>query len=369
MAPQLRIELLTEELKRNQRGDEPMPGRPQRDRETRIHTRIELCMNQAHQEVSDRQGEKCPLSLRFWWGIGLALAIGIWTPPEAWALTVSPPAMTFQAVQGASNPPSQTLNVSKGNNHPTNWTATDNATWLAVSPGAGNITSTAQIAVAVNTSGLAAGIYSATVTIQLNKGGSALVPVTVIVAPAPPTAPPPPPPPTTPPPPPPPPSTATQVMTMTDASGTWVLWSNQVATLNGKQVSNVATNFRMCNGAVQVQSTDANWYVYTAATQIWALTSATCPVTAPPTSSSTTGTSGTASLTWSPPTNSTGVAGYNVYMGTASGVYGPPINVGNVTSYVVNNLVIGTTYYFVVKDYNSSGVESLPTNEVSKSIY
>jgi hypothetical protein len=56
-------------------------------------------------------------------------------------------------------------------------------------------------------------------------------------------------------------------------------------------------------------------------------------------------------------------------MGTASGVYGPPINVGNVTSYVVNNLVIGNTYYFVVKDYDTSGVESSPSNEVTKSIY
>jgi len=63
------------------------------------------------------------------------------------------------------------------------------------------------------------------------------------------------------------------------------------------------------------------------------------------------------------------VAGYNVYVGTASGVYGPPINVGNVTSYVVNNLVIGNTYYFVVTDYNTSGVESAPSNQVSKSIY
>jgi len=63
------------------------------------------------------------------------------------------------------------------------------------------------------------------------------------------------------------------------------------------------------------------------------------------------------------------VAGYHVYVGTASGVYGPPINVGNVTSYAVNNLVIGNTYYFVVTDYNSRGVESAPSNQVSKSIY
>ena len=87
------------------------------------------------------------------------------------------------------------------------------------------------------------------------------------------------------------------------------------------------------------------------------------------TTPTTTSSSTTASLSWSPPTNNTGVAGYNVYVGTASGVYGPPINVGNVTSYLMNNLVIGNTYYFVVKDYNTSGVESAPSNEVSKSIY
>src|SRR5215831_16823100 len=123
-------------------------------------------------------------------------------------------------------------------------------------------------------------------------------PPTTTTPPSPPTTSTPPPPP----PPPPPPATATQVKTMTDASGTWVLWSNQVATLNGKQVSNVATDLRMCNGAVQVKSTDANWYVYTAATQIWALTSVTCPVTAPPTSSSMTPTTTTPPP---PPTTST----------------------------------------------------------------
>ena len=208
------------------------------------------------------------LSLRLWWGIGLALAIGIGTSPDAWALTVSPTAISFQAVQGGTNPPSQSVSLSKGNNKPTTWTATDNAAWLTISPGAGSITSTAQMAMAVNTSGLAAGTYSATVTIIAVKGGSAVVPVTLTVAPA-----------------------------------------------------------------------------------------------------TTTSSSPTASLSWSPPANSTGVAGYNVYVGTASGVYGAPINVGNVTSYVVNNLVIGNTYYFVVKDYNTSGAESDPSNEVSKSIY
>src|SRR5262245_61431478 len=101
---------------------------------------LSFVMNQAPQEVSNRQGEKCPLSLRFCWGIGLALAIGIGTSPDAWALTVSPTGISFQAVQGGTNPPSQSLSVSKGNNKPTTWTATDSAAWLTVSPGAGSIT-------------------------------------------------------------------------------------------------------------------------------------------------------------------------------------------------------------------------------------
>jgi len=233
-------------------------------------------MHQAHQDLIFRQGAIGGFSFRLWWGIGLALAVGIWTPPEAWALNVSPTAITFQAVQGATNPPSQTVNVSKPNNHQTNWTATDNATWLTVSPGVGTITRLAQVAVSVNTTGLAAGTYAATVTIMMAKGGSASVPVTLTVAPA--------------------------------------------ATTSSSTTTTV------------------------------------------------TGTSTAATLTWNPVT-STNLAGYKVYMGTASGVYGTSINVGNVTSYMVSNLTLGNTYYFVVTDYNTSDVESLPSNEVSKSIY
>lgn len=75
-----------------------------------------------------------------------------------------------------------------------------------------------------------------------------------------------------------------------------------------------------------------------------------------------------ASLTWNPVT-STNLAGYKVYVGTAPGVYGTPLDVGNMTSYTVNNLSIGTTYYFAVTSYNTTGKESAPSNEVSKSIY
>ena len=85
-------------------------------------------------------------------------------------------------------------------------------------------------------------------------------------------------------------------------------------------------------------------------------------------SSSPSSSSGTATLTWNPDT-STNLAGYTVYQGTASGVYSSSTNVGNVTSYTVTNLGVGTTYYFAVKAYNGSGIESGFSNEVSKSIY
>jgi fibronectin type 3 domain-containing protein len=90
----------------------------------------------------------------------------------------------------------------------------------------------------------------------------------------------------------------------------------------------------------------------------------TSSLTSPSTSSS----SSTASLTWSPDT-STNLAGYKVYVGTSSGVYSSSVNVGNVTTYAVTNLGIGTTYYFAVSAFNSSGIESGFSNEVSKSIY
>jgi hypothetical protein len=45
------------------------------------------------------------------------------------------------------------------------------------------------------------------------------------------------------------------------------------------------------------------------------------------------------------------------------------LDVGKVTSYVVTNLVLGNTYFFVVTSYSTSGAESAHSNEVSKSIY
>ena len=98
--------------------------------------------------------------------------------------------MTFQAVQGATNPASQTVNVSKANSREKQWTASSSASWLTLYPGGGIFTSTAQVAVTVNAVGMAPGTYTTKVSIKVNNGGKVSVPVTLIVMPASTTSPP-----------------------------------------------------------------------------------------------------------------------------------------------------------------------------------
>lgn len=73
----------------------------------------------------------------------------------------------------------------------------------------------------------------------------------------------------------------------------------------------------------------------------------------------------TIELSWAANTESD-LAGYKVYQGTASGSYGAPVDVGNVTSHTVSlTPSVGTTYYFSVTAYDTSGNESLKSDEVS----
>jgi hypothetical protein len=85
--------------------------------------------------------------------------------------------------------------------------------------------------------------------------------------------------------------------------------------------------------------------------------------------------SGSATLSWTPPTLNTdgsaltNLAGYRVLWGPAAGNYTSSVTVNNpgLTSYVVENLAPGT-YYFAVSARNSSGVESAPSTSASKTI-
>src|SRR5712692_2321744 len=81
--------------------------------------------------------------------------------------------------------------------------------------------------------------------------------------------------------------------------------------------------------------------------------------------------SNSASLAWDAVTAPT-LSGYRVYFGTAPGTYlqslGQGISVGNVTAYTLTGLASGTQYYFAVTAFDTLGVESAYSNEVSKNI-
>jgi hypothetical protein len=72
----------------------------------------------------------------------------------------------------------------------------------------------------------------------------------------------------------------------------------------------------------------------------------------------------TLTLAWDP-SAAPDVAGYVLYWGTHSGVYGNSLDVGNQTQQPVAGLADNTTYYFVVRAYNSASVLSPPSNEAT----
>ena len=85
---------------------------------------------------------------------------------------------------------------------------------------------------------------------------------------------------------------------------------------------------------------------------------------------------GSATLSWTPPTTNvdstplTDLAGFKIYYGTSSGYYTQSIDINNTTttSYQVNNLTDGATYYFAVTAYDTSSNESGYSNEACRTI-
>jgi hypothetical protein len=90
---------------------------------------------------------------------------------------------------------------------------------------------------------------------------------------------------------------------------------------------------------------------------------------------SSTTTTGSATLSWTPPTLNTdgttltNLAGYRILYGTSAGALTRTIQVANpgVSRYVVENLSAGT-WYFSVRAYTSSGAESSLSNTASTSV-
>ena len=76
-------------------------------------------------------------------------------------------------------------------------------------------------------------------------------------------------------------------------------------------------------------------------------------------------------LAWDPPASYTDgnplkdLIGYSIHYGTRSGKYTDKVTVGNVSTYTVEGLEPGITYYFVVRARDKSGKESSFSKEIS----
>lgn len=57
--------------------------------------------------------------------------------------------------------------------------------------------------------------------------------------------------------------------------------------------------------------------------------------------------------------------GYFIYYGTASGQYSNYVDVGNVTADTIPGLASGTTYFFAISSYDTNGLESSFSKEIS----
>lgn len=297
-----------------------------------------------------------------------SMYVGLVVTPMSWAAQVSPSALSFSVMQGGTNPAPQTINYSKTGYRTKTWTVSSNTAWVNVSPPSGTIsTETDQIIIGVNSTGLAAGTYSATVTILLQGGKSqeyTTLPVSVVVSDSPRLS-------TT-------PASLSfsgvagganpvgQTLGITNTGGGTLSWSvsDNVNWLSLAPVS--GTNSGTVSAAISVSGLAAG--TYSGTITVSAVSGGTKDVLVTLVLSP--APSGTATLNWSANSESD-LAGYKIYRGTVSGGYGAPIAVlgSTVTTHTMSALQSGTTYFFVITAYDASGNESSYSNEVSKSIY
>lgn len=281
--------------------------------------------------------------------VSIPIALTVTAPSTT--VTLSPSSLTFSAVQGGTNPVSQTLAVNSSGT----WTASSSATWLTLSPSSGN--SNGSIAANVALSAAAVGTNSAIITVT-SGGVARTIPVTLTVSAISLTA---------------SPNSVTYTATRGAANpspqtftissnGTWTVsegapWLSLTPT-SGSQNGTITARVNTATATLGNNST----VITVMSGGITRTINVTLTLNAPSSSSVT--------LTWNANTESD-LAGYKVYRATSSGAYGAPIATvqSKTTSYIATGLQFGTTYFFVVTAYDIAGNESAYSNEVSKSIF
>jgi len=92
---------------------------------------------------------------------------------------LSPASLSYAATQGAANPVNQNIALTTSGGT-LNWTVSDDASWLTVSPASGSASNT--ITTSVNTAGLTAGTYTGNLTVSAAGVSSKTVAVTLTVS-------------------------------------------------------------------------------------------------------------------------------------------------------------------------------------------
>lgn len=293
------------------------------------------------------------------------------TTSAAPSISLTPTALRFSGIAGGTAPAAQLINLKNPTGGTFSWSASTNAAWLGLAAASGTTTTeTDSISAGVNLTGLTAGTYTAAITVTASGTANTpqVIPVTLTVNPAPTASPviglsvgsmaftgtaggsnP-----------------ATQSFTISNTGTGTLSWAagDTAAWLTLSPTS--GTNSGTVSASVSLSGLATGTYSGTITVSATGATSKTFQVTL--TVSSTTSTSGSATLSWTANTDSD-LAGYKIYRGTQSGVYDTSIAVGNVTTHQVTNLPPNTTYFFSVTALDSAGNESLPSSEVSKSVY
>ena len=324
------------------------------------------------------------------------------------------------------------FNLQKSSTQQSSYSISANQSWTALNPPYGSTqtitTEVDPITVSVNTASMNVGTYSGVVYIvESGPNGSQTlrIPVALNVTatgttpppPPPPSTTPPPPPSTTPPPPPPPTGSLTPMLqafpsalSLTAAKGTtasgvfnlqksstqqstYSISANQSWTwLNPPYgstqtitteidpitvtVNTSAMNIGTYSGVVYIVESGPNGsQTLRIPVSLSVLASGTTPPPPPPSPTGSTtpppppsGTAtGTVTVTWTA-NSEADLRGYRVYVGTRSGVRSQSFDVGNVTSTRLT-LPLGSTYWFSVAAYDSSGNESSPSGEISRSLF
>ncbi len=99
-------------------------------------------------------------------------------------IRLSPAALSFSGIAGSANPAAQLLSLTNSSGGTLSWSLSDNATWLTLSTASGmTTTETDSIAASVNLTGLAAGTYTAAITVSASGATNSpqIIPVSLTV--------------------------------------------------------------------------------------------------------------------------------------------------------------------------------------------